>query len=155
MVILLMGVAGAGKSTIGKALAVQLGARFIDADDLHPPANVEKMRRGEPLNDDDRVPWLEAVRQQLRGNVVLACSALKAQYRRTLNPTHVVFLEVPREALERRLRARTGHFFSAALLQSQLDALEVPTDAITVDATKSVDDVVDEILRRSFHSTPG
>jgi gluconokinase len=142
-VILVMGVAGSGKTTIGRALAERLGYRFVEADELHPPANIEKMRRGVPLEDADRWPWLDAVAAQLQGDVVVACSALKESYRARLKPTRIVYLDVPREELARRVSHRPGHFFPAALLDSQLADLEVPSDAIVVDGTRPLEEVVD------------
>jgi len=146
--ILVMGIAGSGKSSVGRALAQRLNVRFVDADDLHPAANVEKMRRGVVLTAADRWPWLDAVAAQLNGNVVVACSALKESYRQRLKPTHVVYLRVPREELARRLAQRSGHFFPASLLDSQLADLEEPAGAIIVDASQSADALVEDITSR-------
>jgi gluconokinase len=145
MIVLVMGVAGAGKTTVGRALADKLGFRFVEADELHPPANIEKMRRGVPLEDADRWPWLDAVAAQLHGDVVVACSALKESYRARLEPTRIVYLDVPREELARRLSYRPGHFFPAALLDSQLADLEVPGEALVVDATRPLEEVVEGV----------
>ena len=154
-----MGVSGAGKTTIGAALARDLGWRFIDGDDLHPAPNVAKMARGEPLSDADRTPWLDAIRREMtsagsRGeSVVIACSALKAQYRLYLaaGDQDVVFayLEASPAVLAARLAARKGHFFSPNLLASQLAALEAPSaeDAVIVPADQPVSVIVATIRR--------
>ena len=146
MVLVLMGVSGTGKTTIGKALAGDLGWTFIEGDDFHPAANVEKMRAGVPLNDEDRQPWLQLLRQRVdeacrrRENVVLACSALKHDYREYLerhDPECVqfVYLHGPQELIRRRLAERKGHFMGPTLLQSQFETLEPPTEALWVDVT--------------------
>jgi gluconokinase len=150
-VVLVMGVAGAGKTTLGTALARRLGACFIDADDLHSADNVARMERGIPLDDADRAPWLRDVRaavdQELgRGHdVILACSALKATYRDVLlgglERAVVVHLRVDRATLERRLASRPGHYMPASLLDSQLEALEEPGDAIVVDEPIDLDEL--------------
>lgn len=144
MIIVLMGVSGSGKTTVGKELARQLGWTFVDADDFHPAANVEKMHRGEPLTDEDRRPWLAALHQRLleaaqRGeNVVLACSALKHAYRDYLQheePDRIsfVYLRGSEELIRQRLAARHGHFMNPNLLHSQFETLEPPENAIEVD----------------------
>lgn len=150
MIVVVMGVSGAGKTTIGRALATALGWPFVDADDLHPAANVDKMRRGEPLDDADRAPWLAAVAARMRslGDGVVACSALRARYRdalRVRDDVRFVFIDVPRAVLERRLQHRAGHYMPPSLLPSQLATLEWPRDAIVVDGTQPVDDVVARI----------
>lgn len=152
MVIILMGVAGAGKTTVGKRLAQSLGWRFVEGDDFHPPENVAKMASGIPLTDEDRAPWLERLRGLIqesleRGEpVVMACSALKERYRRllTVDPAQVkwVFLWAPREVIASRLAHRTGHFMPPSLLDSQFAALEAPKDALPVDVTPGPDAVV-------------
>lgn len=136
-----MGVAGSGKTTLGAALAAQFGAPFVDADDLHPAANVAKMARGEALGDADRAPWLERVAEALAGGpVVVACSALKRAYRdrlRRAGGVRFLHLDAPREVLAARLAGRRGHFMPASLLDSQLATLEVPgpDEAVTLDAS--------------------
>lgn len=143
MIVIVMGVTGAGKTTVGHLLAVELGAEFVDADDHHLPANVAKMKSGTPLDDADRAPWLarlNALLQERDGagrSVVLACSALKAAYRDALVEglagTKIVHLRGSRALLRERLEARRGHYMNPALLGSQLDTLEEPGDAIVVD----------------------
>ncbi len=161
MVILLMGVSGAGKTTIGQLLASQLGWNFADGDDHHSPENVQKMRSGIPLTDADRAPWLEKLRALIaawiaaRKNTVLACSALKQAYRERLQVSpevQVVYLNGTPEVLRQRLRARTGHFMTERMLASQLAALEAPEDAVTVNADQSPAEIVTEI--RSSLSLP-
>lgn len=127
-----MGVAGSGKSTVGALLAARLGLPFVDGDALHPPANVTKMAAGLPLDDDDRAPWLDAVGERLAsGGVVVACSALRRAYRDRLREAapaaRFVLLHGTRELLAARLAARSDHFMPAALLDSQLATLELPT----------------------------
>jgi gluconokinase len=161
MIVVLMGVSGSGKTTVGQALARELGWTFIDADDYHPAANVEKMHRGIPLTDDDRRPWLAALRRRLDavcaagGNAVLACSALKHAYQEYLGHhapgcVRYVYLCGSEELIRRRLAARTGHFMNPSLLHSQFETLEPPEDALTVDVTPPPDALVDQI-RRELH----
>jgi gluconokinase len=157
-VILVMGVSGSGKTAVGQRLARALGAEFIEADDYHAPANVARMRSGTPLHDADRWPWLrrvhDAVRAALTASggthpVVLACSALKASYRAVLlagfDAVAVVMLEVDHATLEERMRYRPGHFMPASLLDSQIQDLEPPANAISVDSTGSVGATVEAI----------
>jgi gluconokinase len=138
MIVLVMGVAGSGKTTVARALAEQLGYRFVDADDFHSPASVDKMRRGVPLDETDRKPWLDTVAAHLHGDVVVACSALKEAHRARLKPAHVVFLNVPPQVLATRLANRPGHFLDPALLQSQLETLEPPHEAIEAGAAPDI-----------------
>jgi gluconokinase len=160
-VIVVMGVAASGKTTVGAALAQALGWPFHDADDLHPAANKAKMHSGIPLTDEDRAPWLASVSSLIDevirggGHAVVACSALKAVYRAALISRDVpggavrfAFLDVPRAELEKRLAGRK-HFFPASLLDSQLDALEKPQDAVWVDGTRPVPEIV-SALEDSF-----
>jgi gluconokinase len=159
MVLVLMGVSGSGKTTIGKLLAEQLGWSFVEADDYHPAANVEKMHRGTPLTDADRRPWLDALRQRVdaacaRGeNVVLACSALKHAYQDYLErdePACVLYVHLKgsEELIRKRLAARKGHFMNPALLHSQFEIMEPPADAIEVDITPSPEAIAAEIRRK-------
>lgn len=151
-----MGVAGAGKTTVGRALAAALGAPFCDADDLHPAASVERMRGGLPLDDEHRRPWLDAVHGRLcaagaRG-LVVACSALKQAYRDRLAaglPRLVfVHLAIDRATAAARLLDRPGHFFPPALLDSQFAALEPPRGALVLDGTRPVAELVDAARAR-------
>lgn len=156
-IIVVMGPAGAGKTTIGLALAQSLGWRFLDADDFHSPANVEKMRSGIGLTDDDRAPWLAAMHDALEHaltsgtSVVLACSALKESYRHALTPEAVgsrlrfVYLHADEAVLRERLAHRTGHYAGPQLLASQLETLEEPRDALWVDASRPPAEIVSRI----------
>ena len=136
MIVIVAGVSGSGKTTVGTLLAARLGCPFADGDSFHPPANMAKMTAGIPLTDDDRWPWLQAIRTWMdqqsaaTGTAVIACSALKRAYRDVLvdgrPDTRLVFLDVSHDEDLLRLRARQGHFFPAALLDSQFDILELP-----------------------------
>lgn len=157
MTLLVMGVTGSGKSTVAQLLAARLGWVFLEADDLHSPANKEKMHRGIPLTDTDRVPWLNAihaelVRQNAAGNnVVLACSALKADYRKRLSQgqdMQVAYLMGSFELIDSRLRGRTSHFAGEAILADQFAVLEEPHDAIVVDVAAPPETIVDQILSK-------
>ena len=149
-----MGVAGCGKTTIGSKLARSLGVLFLDADDFHPEANLKKMSSGIPLDDSDRIPWLESLREELRSNrgCVLACSALKQNYRSMLEDadrnTRFIMLDISKETARRRLLSRANHFMPETLIDSQFDSLERPTDALVVDAEAPVNSVLDVILRK-------
>lgn len=157
MILLIMGVTGAGKSTVGKMLAERLGWVFLEADDFHSAANKEKMRRGQPLTDEDREPWLDAMHAELKANesvgenVVLACSALKEEYRKRLTAgldVRVVYLRGSEELIAGRLRARAGHFAGVPILADQFAALEEPAnrDALFEDVTNAPDLIVEKIL---------
>jgi len=158
MVTIVMGVAGSGKSTIGQMLARRLGAAFYDGDDLHPVQNREKMRRGIALSDEDRRPWLEAIRALIERcitsgiDAVIACSALKRQYRDAIiidpKTVRIVYLKGARGLIAQRLARRHGHFFGSDLLKSQFDALEEPTDAIIEDISRAPETIVDSICAK-------
>jgi carbohydrate kinase (thermoresistant glucokinase family) len=153
--IVVSGPCGVGKTTIGEALAIELDAAFLDADSLHPPANVSKMARGGALDDRDRAPWLSACAAALAaeaGGCVLACSALKRTYRAVFDASTVfVLLDVPMAVVLERVQKREGHFMPVSLVESQFDTLEAPGDdegnVFVVDAARPVDDVVADILR--------
>lgn len=156
--IVVMGVSGAGKSTVGQLFAGRIGAPFIEGDNLHPEANRRKMAGGEPLTDEDRIPWLKTVAAKIReteaSDVVVACSALRRRYRDLIRaesgcPVFFVLLTADAATLGQRLQARQGHFMPAALLQSQLALLEPPgpdEPHLTIDIGAPVEDVVERII---------
>src|SRR5271154_3924923 len=162
MILVLMGVTGSGKTTVGKLLATETGWRFADADDFHSEANKAKMHAGIPLTDEDRKPWLDTLHQLLLGwyeagiSGILGCSALKRCYREELTPQippvniRFILLEVSRPVLEERLKGRRNHYMNPELLQSQLDTLEVTPDLMRVCAegppNKIVQEILDELL---------
>ena len=152
-----MGTTGAGKTTMGTMLAAQLNWQFADADGFHPPANIEKMSHGIPLNDADRAPWLAAMRKAILEwiaagkNVVLACSALKSAYRDELRPSpqvKIVYLKGNYALFAERIRQRHGHFAGEGILAGQFADLEEPDDAITIDAAKSPEEIVAGIRKQ-------
>jgi gluconokinase len=155
--IIIFGVSGAGKTTVGNLLARELGWRFIEADDFHPAANIEKMRSGHPLTDKDRWPWLQRLRQQIERsvsageNAVLACSALKRAYRDRLRVTDnvkFVFLRGDYALVEKQLRSRRPHFMNPDLLQSQFDDLEEPQpdeNVLTIELGRTPEQIVERI----------
>ena len=148
MIVLVMGVAGVGKTTIGEALADALGARFIDADDYHPPENVAKMKAGIPLQDADRWPWLKRLNETLKDQprAVLACSALKEAYRRRLSEGlqdfYIVYLHGTPELIRSRMQARRHRYMPDALLDSQFATLEPPAGAIAIDVATPLEESV-------------
>jgi carbohydrate kinase (thermoresistant glucokinase family) len=156
MIIVVMGVSGCGKTTIGKLLAKRMDLAFIEGDDFHPPANVAKMRQGAPLDDSDRIPWLRKLALRLdeaegAGGAVCACSALKKSYRDILAAGRearisFVYLRGSKECVEKRMRERAGHYMPPSLLQSQFLALEEPRDALTVHIDQDPSRIVDEII---------
>ncbi len=158
MIVVVSGVAGSGKSTVGAALAERLGWDFVEGDAFHPEENVARMREGEPLTDAHRGPWLDSLRAEITTRLrehrpaVVAASALKARHRARLLPDDprvlLVFLETSPALAARRLRARAGHFFGPALVESQFAALEPPADALVLPADAAVDDLVTAIRRR-------
>ena len=157
MIVIIFGVSGAGKTTVGKLLARELGWRFVEADDFHPAANIEKMRSGQPLTDEDRWPWLDCLRKQIERslsageNAVLACSALKRIYRdrlRSSDEVKFVFLRGDYALVEKQLRRRHGHFMDANLLQSQFDDLEEPQpdeNVLTIELGRMPEEIVERI----------
>lgn len=153
---IVMGVTGSGKTTVGTLLAQQLGWQFADADDFHPPANIEKISRGIALNDSDRAPWLASVREVILRwnaagkNLVLACSALKRSYRDRLRVGAVkfVYLKGDYELIRERLRKRHGHFASESILRGQFQDLEEPREAITVEIGKEPSVIVYKIVEK-------
>jgi gluconokinase len=157
MIVIVMGVVGAGKTTIGRLLADQVHWQFADADDFHSQSNIEKIRHGIPLTDDDRRPWLDSLRAAIdkwiaQGrSVALACSALKRSYRQQLDASpqvQFVYLKGTPELIAERLRARSGHFAGEQILASQFADLEVPEGAITVDIAPTPPEIVAEIRQK-------
>jgi gluconokinase len=157
MILLLMGVAGSGKSTVGRLLAERLGWVFLEADDFHSAANREKMHRGIPLTETDRLPWLDAMYAALLAldaagkSVLLACSALKEEYRLRLTAgldVKLVYLRGSKELIAERLRHRTGHFAGEAILDDQFAVLEEPHNALVVDIAAAPEEIAEEILRK-------
>ena len=158
MIVVLMGVTGSGKTTVGRMLAEQLGWAFVEGDDLHSRANVEKMRRGEPLTDADRLPWLQALRASIDAlaaagrSAVVTCSALHQSYRDLLAngrpEVRFVWLTAPPEVLRDRLEHRHGHFMPPSLLESQLETLEAPTDVPAIDVRPAPSAIVAAIRER-------
>lgn len=155
MIIIVMGVSGSGKTTIGKMLAESLHWDFYDADSFHSPDNIEKMRHGIPLDDNDRIPWLQSLQiaitnwLQEKRNVVLACSALKASYRQFLvldSDVKIVYLQGTFELIQTRLQKRQNHFMNIDLLTSQFASLEEPDNVILVDISQPPQVIV-EVIR--------
>jgi gluconokinase len=157
-IIILGGVSGSGKSTVGKALASRLGWRFIEGDDFHSEMDIAKMQHGESLNDSDRKPWLYRLQNEIKNcltqkcSAVLACSALKASYRSILcvdpNRVHFVFLTGKDSTLRQRLAQRTDHFMGSNLLGSQLEALELPKQTLVIDIQQPISAIVESIVSK-------
>ncbi len=157
LAIIVMGVSGSGKSSIGEGVAARLGIHFIEGDALHPAANVEKMSKGIPLTDEDRWPWLEKIGQEITASlakgegIAVSCSALKRTYRERLRASagghlYFIYLHGSKELLTKRMGERKGHFMPASLLESQLETLEVPTGepgVVTVDIDDTIEAIVD------------
>ncbi|SMO46851.1 gluconokinase [Fodinibius sediminis] len=156
MIYIVMGVSGAGKTVVGQELARRLGLPFYDGDEFHPPANIQKMESGRPLNDADRRPWLlklaaKMVEWEAEGGAVLACSALKERYRQLLISKHeaqFIYLRGTVSLIAERLSERTGHFMPESLLKSQFETLEEPDEAITVSVDRPPEAVVSAILEK-------
>jgi gluconokinase len=165
VIIIVMGVSGCGKSTVGQLIADSLGCLFRDGDGFHPAANVAKMKAGTPLNDEDRRPWLLAIQQFMREthasgqDAVVACSALKESYRDLLlraEPwVRFVHLTGPREVIEERMKARAGHFMPVTLLDSQLATLETPKDAWAEDIRRTPAEIATSVVARIRSGQPG
>ncbi|MBI4526355.1 MAG: gluconokinase [Deltaproteobacteria bacterium] len=156
MIIVLIGVTGSGKTTVGRLLAQELRWKFYEGDKFHSPANVEKMKRGAPLTDADRLPWLESIRDIIRTAIergedaVVACSALKESYRRLLqidDKVIFVYLNASRALVQERLKFRIGHFMHPDLVPSQFDTLEEPKEGLQIDAGLPAAEIV-QLLRK-------
>jgi carbohydrate kinase (thermoresistant glucokinase family) len=157
MIIVVMGVVGAGKTTVGRLLAEELHCEFADADDFHPKANVEKISHGIALSDDDRKPWLARLRAKIlaweadHAGAVLACSALKSSYRKELQAgpdVRFVYLKGTADVIAQRLQERHGHFAGVSILASQMADLEEPADAVTVEIDRTPPEIVAEIRQK-------
>ena len=158
MILIVCGVSGTGKSTIGKLLSDKLHLPFFDGDDFHPESNVKKMRSGKPLNDQDRKPWLKLLANELalwehNNGAVLACSALKESYRKILasqcsNEVNWIMLNGSAELLTERLEQRQGHFMGTKLLQSQLDTLELPDYGVIIDVQQTINEIVADVSKK-------
>jgi len=157
LVLIFMGVAGSGKTTVGKLFAEKTGAVFYEGDDSHSPSNIAKMRQGIPLTDEDREGWLRALREVVVGSLAnnefgaITCSALKAKYREQLQAgdgrVRFVFLNGSQKLIEERIKNRSGHFMSPELLASQFAILEPPMDALTFSIEKSPEEIVAELIQ--------
>ncbi|MHB1688346.1 MAG: gluconokinase [Ignavibacteriaceae bacterium] len=157
MVLIIMGVSGSGKTTIGKLLSDKLGWRFYEGDEYHPKENIEKMKNGISLNDEDRKPWLMKLRSIIeesiskKNNIIISCSALKESYRKILqvnNEVNFVYLKGSFEMVEKRMKEREDHFMKPGMLQSQFDALDEPKNAIIVDIENSSEKITINILNK-------
>ncbi len=159
MIYIVMGVSGCGKTTIGKQFAERLKIDFFDADDFHPAQNIKKMSQGIALTDQDRYPWLQAMREQFpkwnKKGAVLACSALKEVYRTFLKEdfplVKYIYLNGDYQLIYKRLSIRKNHFMQTGLLRSQFEALEIPKYGIHVNIDQSVEEIIEEILKKTDH----
>ncbi len=157
-VLIIAGVAGVGKTTVGRLLAIDLGWEFCEGDDFHPPGNLQKMVAGVPLTDQDRWPWLQALKDELgraireERSLVVACSLLRKSYRKVLindfDPVRAVFLQAEEHLIQERLSRRDPHFFPRELLQSQLETWEEPEEGIVVDASQAPAEIVRELKKK-------
>ena len=157
MVVVVMGVTGAGKTTVGRLLAEELGWEFEEGDDFHSPANIEKMRRGIPLNEEDRRPWLERLRGEIAKhdaagrNLVLTCSALRKSYRTMLTvgtAVRFVYLKGDAERIAERIKMRRGHFADEKILPAQFADLEEPDDAVVADVAATPQEIVSQVRKQ-------
>ena len=156
LALILMGVSGSGKTAVGEQLSRELGWPFFDGDDFHPPGNIDKMAKGIPLNDKDREPWLATLNNLIHQNLksgcclVLACSALKQEYRKCLrkgNPNTIfVYLKGDFDLIFSRMKKRSDHYMKTNMLRSQFEALQEPQDALVVDIDKNLDSITKEIM---------
>ncbi len=157
MIILIMGVSGSGKTTIGKLLSEQTQINYYDADDFHPQSNIHKMANNIPLTDTDRLPWLENLAKKIAawehsGGAILACSALKERYRKILSSSSKtvfwVYLSGSFDLIKSRIESRTGHFMDTALLQSQFDTLEIPKYGLEIPVDHTPEEIVNRIISK-------
>ena len=158
MFYVIMGVSGSGKSTVGQLLSDRTGWNFYDADDFHPQANLDKMNRGIALTDGDRLPWLQELQQLISSTLdthqsgILACSALKSKYRQVLQQENkqvvFVYLQGDYDCIQKRIKQRQGHFMNPELLQSQFNTLEEPRNAVIIDVSLPLEQIVDQILQQ-------
>ena len=155
MIFVIMGVSGSGKTTIGKAVSNKFGWKYYEGDEYHPVQNIEKMKNGIALNDEDRLPWLLYLRTIIEEavnrneNIVITCSALKEAYREVLkvnNDVKFVYLKGSYDLIKKRMEERTNHFFKPEMLKSQFEALEEPVEAIKIDITKSTESIIKDVI---------
>ncbi len=153
--ILIMGVAGSGKTTIGSLVSKQTGSYFVEGDNFHSQKNIKKMSSGIPLNDSDRMGWLKSIKDETskrlkKNNVIIACSALKEIYRKKLQLDNsiLIYLKIGKKDAQKRLSERKDHFMPSSLVQSQFKTLEEPSSALIYDATTNIDDIVNDICKK-------
>lgn len=156
MVLVIMGVSGSGKTSVGKLLCEKLGWKYFEGDEYHPKENIEKMSQGFPLNDDDRKPWLLKLRSLIEEslmqekNIILTCSGLKESYRKILkvnNDVKFIYLKGSYELIESRMKLRKDHFMKPGMLSSQFEALQEPTDAMVINIDQELNKIVGEIVQ--------
>ena len=153
--IIIMGVAGCGKTTIGSLVSKQTRSYFIEGDDFHSKENIKKMSSGIPLNDSDRMGWLKSIKDEIsrqlkKNNVIIACSALKQIYRKNLQLDNsiLVYLKISKKDAQNRLSERKDHFMPSSLVESQFKILEEPSSALIYNATNNIDDIVNDICKK-------